>query len=416
MMQYFLFSVSVLHNSRWAEIVARMCRRLVNAAAHFVAPRLEAVLRDIATLPPDPPLPAEQALDDCLAAAIEWAPPEETCRAYAFLCALIQEIRIQRLSKPDVITTAQNQTKASHDQHLLYSHLSGWRLQCEGALVRVAPRVVTTQAFKDLPAELRKRLRELGCIIYGGQVLPFSSSPLQNRKNRSPFDVQNNKTNSTLGACSVDIDHVRASFVPYASRPTVANAPVEMLKSNNDLRDRKSRGMPPKIRTTKAQEERAKFNLSKNNQSQERVVSKTSTTRLLPYENTKPRYLEPRMCKDNDKKMSARKLAPRISSSESSRNSSPIQARNIRTSRIKSRQTSEAQAQTMSQDSLTTSSRPRTAEPSTDSLSESQNSNKYATYTKTKHTTKGSVECKYFTIKLKCLVEASTKHLFKLSK
>lgn len=377
----------MLQKSRWAETVARMCRRLVNAAAHFVAPRLEAVLRDIASLPPDPPLPAEQALDDCLAAAIEWAPPEETCRAYAFLSALIKEIRHQHFSKPDVITTAQNQTKASHDQHLLYSHLCGWRLQCEGALVRVAPRVVATQAFKDLPTDLRKRLRELGCIIYGGPVLPLSPSPLQNRKNH--------KTNSTLGTRNIDIDHVRASFVPYASRPTVPNAPMEILKSNNDLRDRKFRGMPPKIRTTKAQEERAKFNLSKN-QSQERIPSKASTTRLLPFENTKPRYLEPRMC--NDKKTSTRKLAARISSSESSRNSSPIQARNMRTSRIKGRQANEAQAQTMSQDSLATSSRPRTAEPSTDSLSESQNSNKFATYTKTKHTTKGSVECKYLTV------------------
>lgn len=391
--------MSVLQNSRWAETVARMCRRLVNAAAHFVAPRLEAVLRNIASMPPDPPLPAEQALDDCLAAAIEWAPPEETCRAYAFLSALILEIRHQHFSKPDVITNAQNQTKASHDQHLLYSHLTGWRLQCEGSLVTVAPRVVTTQAFRDLPADLRKRLRELGCIIYGGQVMPLSSSPLQNRKNRSPLLNQTPKVSSSLATRSSDIDHVRAAFVPYATKPTVPHAPVEMLKSNNDLRDKISRGVPPKIRTTKAQEERAKFNLSKNTLSQERQINKTTTARLLSFENTKPRYLEPRTCKENDKKITARKLAQRISSSESSRNSSPIQVRNMRTSRMKARQSKESQPQTMSQDSLATSSRPRTAEPSTDSLSESQKSNKYATYTKTKHTTKGSVECKYLPFK-----------------
>lgn len=369
----------------------------MNAAAHFAAPRLVAVFRGLAPLPPEAPHPAMQALDDCLAAAIEWAPPDEACRAYAFLSTLVKEIRNQHYSKPDLLTNA-NQNKLHNT--LLHTNAGSWRLQCEGALVRAAPRVVGTQAFKDLPPDLRKRLRELGCIMYGAQVISATSSPLQDRKTKSTYHKTYKVQNATATTRSLDIDHVRASFVPYSSKPAAPISSIDILKSNNDLRDRKGiRTVPPKVRTTKAQEERAKFNLIKNtNQPQDRSRSKTATARNVPFENTKPRYLEPRVAKENDKKLAVmKKPGPKmVSSSESSRNSSPIQARNLRTSRVKTRQVCESsKAQAMSQDSLATSSRPRTAEPSTDSLSESQNSNKYATYTKTKHTTKGSVECEY---------------------
>ncbi|XP_049884750.1 uncharacterized protein LOC126379847 isoform X2 [Pectinophora gossypiella] len=379
-----------LQNSRWAESVARMCRRLENAVAHFAALRLVGVLQALASLPPDPPRPAKRALDDCLSAAFEWAPPEETCRAYAFLSALPKQMRNQHYSKSDLITNG-NQNKTTY-QTLLYTHASTWRLQCEGALVRAAPRVVGTQAFKDLPADLRKRLRELGCIMYGAQALPVIVSPIQDRKSRSTYQ-QKGKVQNSSTTRSLDIDQVRASFVPYSSKPAVPIGAVDVVRSNNDLRVGKLRGNPPKIRTTKAQEERAKFNLAKNNQSQDRLNSKLASARM-PYEKTKPRYLESKPTKEHEKRsVGGKKLAPKIvSSSESSRNSSPIQARQLRASRAKSRQAAECRAQAMSQDSLATSSRPRTAEPSTDSLSESQTSNKYATYTKTKHTTKGSIE------------------------
>ncbi|KAJ2954333.1 hypothetical protein O0L34_g2591 [Tuta absoluta] len=383
-------TVASLQNSRWADSVARLCRRLVNAAAHHAAPRLLAVMHAMAPLAPDAPPPAKQALEDCLAAAIEWAPPDEACRAYAFLSTLVKEIRSQQYSKPDLISNGST-NKPSAQSSLLYLHACSWRLQCEGALVRAAPRVVGTQAFKDLPPDLRKRLRELGCIMYGAQPFPMTSTPIQDRRTRSSYTPKNKPPNQSV-AHSLDIDHVRASFVPYAPKPAVNLGSVEVLKSNNDIRDRRLKGAhPPKIRSTKAQEERARFNLSKNNQSQDRLSNRNSAR--ISYENTKPRYLEHKVTKEADKKAPlGKKMVPKmISSSESSRNSSPIQARNARTSRLKGRAGDEARAPTMSQDSLATGSRPRTAEPSTDSLSESQKSNKYATYTKTKHI-KGSVE------------------------
>lgn len=381
-------SVSSLQNSRWAEGVARMCRRLVNAAAHFAAPRLPAVL-ELISVAPEAPQTAKQALDDCLAAAIEWAPPDETCRAYAYLSNLVKQIRNQHLAKPDLISNG-NQIKVPETTNLLYIHASSWRLQCEVALVRAAPRVVGTQAFKDLPSDLRKRLRELGCIMYGPQAIPLTTSPLQDRKCKSTYHSKPTKIINPSATRSLDMEKVRNSFVPYKPKPITMTGSKDNIKSNSELRELKKQNKTtvPKVRTTKAQEERAKFNQSKTiTTSQERSVTKPATTRVHPFENTKPRYLQPRV-KDTEKKLPPKKLVNKIvSSSESSRNSSPIQARNLRPRVQPSDRTH------MSQDSLATSSRPRTAEPSTDSLSESQNSNKYATYTKTKHNKQGSVEC-----------------------
>lgn len=379
-----------------------MCRRLINAAAHFAAPRLVAVFQVITPFPPEAPHAAKQALDDCLAAAIEWAPPEEACRAYGFLSALIKELRNQHYSKPDLITNGTDNHKSFGSSNLLYSFAGSWRLQCEGALVRASPRVVTTQAFKDLPSDLRKRLRELGCIKYGAHGLPHTQTTLFQEKKSKHMNTnnKNNKASTTTTARSIDIAQVRASFVPYSPKPVKPLGSMDTLKSNNDLRDFKKQlppNYPPKVRTTKAQEERAKFNKTKNTKSQDRLNGKTTTARAPSYENTKPRYLEPK-CKE--KRTVVNKHLPKIeSSSESSRNSSPIRIRNLRSSpqkgRIDQRERSHLETQTMSQDSLATSSRPRTAEPSTDSLSESQTSNKYATYTKTRRT-KGFIERKRF--------------------
>lgn len=386
-----------LQNSRWAESVARMCRRLVNAAAHFAAPRLLAVLEMIPSAP-DAPQPANQALDDCLAAAIEWAPPDETCRAYAFLSDVVKEIRIQHLSKPDLITNGNQISKVPEMNSLLFTHASSWRLQCEGALVRAAPRVVGTQAFKDLPSDLRRRLRELGCIMYGPQAIPLTTSMPPDRKTRSAFHSKPNKIVNTSTTRSLDMEKVRNSFVPYKPKPVTIMGSKDKIASNSELQDTKKlcKATVPKVRTTKAQEERAKFNQSKSMTSQERVVTKKSgTARPHAFDNTKPRYLEPRLVKDKEKVTPKKIINKVISSTESSRNSSPVQCRNLRTSRMTAtRDCKRSKVHDMSMDSLATNSRPHTAEPSTDSLSESQNSNRYATYTKIKHTSKGSVECK----------------------
>lgn len=195
------------------------------------------------------------------------------------------------------------------------------------------------------------------------------------------------------------MEKVRNTFVPYKPKPVTVMGSKDKIASNSELHDTKKpcKAIVPKVRTTKAQEERAKFNQTKSLTSQDRLVTKRpGTARSHPFDNTKSRYLEPRLIKDKEKVAPKKIVNKVISSSESSRNSSPVQCRNLRTSRITANEECKrSKVHAMSQDSLATNSRPHTAEPSTDSLSESQNSNRYATYTKIKHTSKGSVECKY---------------------
>uniref|UniRef100_A0A2A4JFV1 BTB domain-containing protein n=1 Tax=Heliothis virescens TaxID=7102 RepID=A0A2A4JFV1_HELVI len=372
-----------LQNSRWAESVARLCRRLISAAAHFACNKLTAVFQAIPPLPSDSPHAAKQALEDFLASAIEWAGAEELCRAYGFLSTVVKEIRNSHYSKPDLISNGTDSRKNFGPNNPLYMYAGSWRMQCEGALVRAAPRVVTTQAFKNLPSELRKRLRELGCIKYGAHAMPLSSPTHHQEKNVKPIPAVPKKKPAPPKARMIDMAHVRALFVPYSPKPVIPGGSVDTLKSNNDLRDVKKPTHPPKVRTTKAQEERAKFNKSKTTTSQDRLNTKSSGVRPPSFDKTKARYLE---SKNNKERKVVNKHLPRIdSSSESSRNSSPVAARRARAARLGA----------MSQDSL--ASRPRTAEPSTDSLTESLTSNKhvtsnkYATYTKARRC-KGSSE------------------------
>lgn len=395
-----------------------MCHRLVRAASRFAAPVLTAVLREAATVPVALPPASLRAFDDCLRAAISHAPPDELCTSYVLVCGILRDIRNQQLARPDLLDNSKPSIKISAEDTLAFLRGESWKMQLEAAIMQAGPSVSRSQAFMDMPTDLIKRLNSMGLHIYSAQATPATPSPVRTRRTSSAPKKQQQPN-------KVNIDHMiggimKALFVPYSPKPTCARDPS---KSNNDLRDREGQKYNknnilkvkstcdvincyndlsdganrkskkiinvPKVKTTKAQEERAKFNKAKSAH-----VEKPATTKapLRLFENAKPRYLEPKLSKNTgDKVVATNKLVPKImSSSESSRMSSPVQ---IRAGRARP---APAGGHAASQDSLATGSRPRTAEPSTDSLSESQTSNKYdkyATYTKAKHS-KGSGECK----------------------
>ncbi|XP_053623957.1 uncharacterized protein LOC128682927 isoform X2 [Plodia interpunctella] len=366
-------------NIRGVDNVDALVRRLITAAAQFAAPRLEPVLRAMEPLLLDVPTSVLRALDEFVEATIHRAPIEALCRAYAYLESVVREIQIQHHSKPDLISNGyQNETFPGEETYV-HARANSWKIRCQYCLLDDALRLVNTQAFRDLPMELQQKLRKLGCVT--APMMQARRCPLRSSRPAAP----------ALNANQADIERMRASFVPYAPRPTSFDVQGP-LRNHHDHRDpRNKTNKIPKVKTTKAQEERARFNMAKNAKSQSQM---SSTKSIRMFENAKPRYLEPKVAKQPVKKMAAQgKLMPKMmSSSESSRNSSPIQARGARGARARSRPLDgRAHAQAMSQDSLATSSRPRTAEPSTDSLSESQNSNKYATFTKAKHS-KGNIE------------------------
>lgn len=293
-----------LHRCRWAEVIARLCRRLMSAAAQFASTQLATVLRFVSVSQRGAGGAGGAALDECLARAIQIASPEQLCRALLLL---------QPTSKPDLIESAPQTER-----------LASLRRRCEDALIRVAPHALISPGCKDLPQDIRRRLRD------AARRHPDHPSPNPPRRSaRSP---------------PPGIEKVRSSFVPYAQRPP-------QLKAD---RPRPVPANPPLVRSTKAQEERAKFNMSK---SQEKVNGKQKA-----FENAKPRYF--------DKNARTNAVAPvcrggrLMSSSESSRTSSPA---------------------------LRPRTRPRTADPrgsrevaapAPEPPVQVKSANKYATYTK----------------------------------
>lgn len=333
-------AVAALHRCRWAEVVARLCRRLTAAAAQFASTRLAGVLRAV-VVPRDGVAPAAtRALADCLSTAVDCASPNELCHALALLHALQEEAHDR--SKPDLIAES-----APHVEQLV-----ALRRRCEGALVRASSHALSAPAFKELPPELRRRLRDL-MRRYVDSAPNLFSSQLRGPRATS------RSTRADGGAEPPDIERVRASFVPYAQRPRSRQLSEPAAPPPPQ---RPTATMPPRVRTTKAQEERAKFNMTKSTvaKTQDKPNGKSLKGRVA-YGNAKPRYLEPRPCgKETVAGGGTRKpLCKLVSSSESSRNSSPVLARAV--------------------------PRPLTADHSADTLSDSLNANKYATYTKIKH-------------------------------
>lgn len=356
-----MFSVGTLGKSRWVDKVIKMCQRLLNSAAHFAGPKLVKVLELIATVHKNVDPHEKQTLNYCVTAAIQWSPPQETCRTYAFLSNYIKETRPQH-EKPDLISNVKQ--KSTDTNNFLYTNAPRWRLQCENALVRATPRVVNIQEYKDLPADLRSRLSELGCIVF--EVPPSSQSIPQEEMKPKAVTIRTNNPANLDVLRRVDVEYIRNYFIPYRLKPITINL---KLKSEHEKKS------PPLVRTTKAQDGRTKFNLSKANAE--------SLKPVLQSLSTKSAHLKPGDSKDAKSKISQKRLISKVVSSSEISRRSPLLMSNAKDSQIKP----------MSEHSLARSSRPRTAESATNSMSESQR-NKYDTYTKAKRALKGSADCK----------------------
>lgn len=332
---YFCISaVMDLPSVRWGEVVIRLCRRVVFAAAQIIAPNLVLVLERIGKLPSDLPPPAMDTLDECVAAAFEWASPEERCRVYGFLHKELRDTKHTRPAKPDLISNSDERKDEYFGQeNLLYAHAQSWICLVEFAISRVTPEVFITQAYRELPPELRRRIRDLGCIVCSRDPpIPRQSPSPQHRRSRSTQQTKCAKP-VTIGTITRTYDV--STFASYVEKPKEVVTNDVLL--NSALQDAKKiirNKVAPKVRTTKAQEERAKFNQSKTiTPSQERLNAKSQSK--APIDNAKPRYHDPKNTAENIKKLAnPKKVVNKFSSSESSRNSSPIHARNFRPTRI----------------------------------------------------------------------------------
>ncbi|KAL4717863.1 hypothetical protein ACJJTC_001012 [Scirpophaga incertulas] len=400
------FLVDSLGNAHWTEIVICLSKRLLHAVATHSAPKILSVLKQLETLPTDLPSVAVQEVKKCITMAIEISPLDECCRAYAYVSQVVKAI-CNRVPKPVLIRNGNTKMFENQD-NILHQYGVGWLATFESAIVRAAPRGSNSKAYLDLPADVRGRLRELADMMYGGSLpdsVPKGTSLSKKKAHgiQQPADCNNE---NDVAEVDLELEEMRSYFQPVYFDPLedtyIADEPpayVQPSKTIQELKDaflksmeklgKTTRNSPPVVKKTKAQEERAKYNMVKANQvlthprianTIEPGIAKSRNKVIKEYHKT-----------DNENKKHTAKIKM-ISSSESSPNSSPLHSRNIKTKRTKSKQLNENKQQALSQHSLASSPRPRIAEPSIQPLSESQTSNKYATYTKTKHTAAGHID------------------------
>lgn len=433
---------AALPNTRWADTVARACKRLITASAQFASSRLASVF---AAANNSPRLIFDGvggvAIDDCLVAAIERAGTDQLCQAYQFLTDLMNKSNTQKKSPSSVVPNnlglvymppekIMNRVQVGNSGKIeefkwCLKYVDKWRGKCEIALIRSAPRAAGVPVFKALDSTLQARLRHVWCLVYGSRFysnLPVSSTSVtqygqmqmqqltmskhaksdanliqnldKSLENNLAEALRSFDTSGVLGLNNSKQSSLRSTSFGTRVNGSVHQSTTKIPRAHSN---------PPLVRTTNAQQQRSKFNATITAHPSPNVAL---SSRPRKFENTRPRYLDP---KPNREKlvvptttMNSPVQKKKVSSSDSSRNSSPALARasQCRTSRAKTRElflntestnnrevceekNSQEASQSMSHDSLACSPNPGTMEMSIDSLSESQCC-KYGTYTKTK--------------------------------
>ncbi|XP_013137992.1 PREDICTED: uncharacterized protein LOC106102910 isoform X2 [Papilio polytes] len=314
-------TLCAMEGIKWAKNTEKHCHRVMETAIRYAAKNLEMLMKEMAPLSADAHNAAQEALEKCMKCAIERAPGEELCRTYILLGELIEE---------------QGDSGALYEQRseprsILYVYGYYWQDCCESALACASPRVARTQAYKDLPYELKRKLR----LLSPQDAL----SPMRNK------DVYTN------------VKSVRPQLaIPQAVTPlskVVPNKTTELKKSPTTCISA--------VRTTKAQEQRTKFNILKKKLTEERDNNNRGA---IPRQNFSPKRRSKSTEAKNaktDKKVPSQGTAAQMNSSG---NSSPNDS---------------AKEKLSSRSNVAGPSRPKTADPTPEAVNEN---NMYATYTK----------------------------------
>ncbi|XP_013162209.1 PREDICTED: uncharacterized protein LOC106113791 isoform X2 [Papilio xuthus] len=321
-------TMAALQSRKWTKNLERHCYRVMETAIRYAANNLEILMRELAPLSADAHSSAKRSLEKCMKSAIERAPGEELCRTYVLLGDLIEK---------------QGDSGALYEQRfeprtILYVYGNYWQHCCEIALAYASPRLTRTQAYKDLPYEVKRKLR-----LLSPQEALSPIGPVRNR------DIYSN---------------------PRSVRPQLAipqSTALSKLNANKTVETKKSPTTSTSaVRTTKAQEQRTKFNILKKKLTEERD---NNIRGAVPRQNLSPKRRSRSMEKNakTDKKVPSQGAAAQ---NNSSGNSSPNDS---------------SKGKWSSRSNVAGTSRPKTADPAPEPANDN---NMYATYTKSSRTKK----------------------------
>ncbi|XP_046414539.1 uncharacterized protein LOC124176835 isoform X1 [Neodiprion fabricii] len=297
--------LATLPNVRWAEPVFRLVSNLLETSVKFLSDNFSGLLGNekFQALGREFSWNISRLEDNILAAA-DRLPPEQACKSYAklhkmLLTAQSEDIPLERKWAQQFIEFLKK----------IHSHV-------EKCLVREAPRAARSTMWLKMDLELRRRIQELACLV----ILPHETSKRQSR--HSNFLKEPRATSSRTSASrSVELRKVKMVMSEHNDKTLKQVAPpapqtkkIPLSKPKTDPLDRK---LP-----------------------HEKLIASEISSRPRSWPNkieVKPRYLEPRnksVAKEvtpqaPPEKMIQHRRKNLISSSDSSRTSSPAMKRAV---------------------------------------------------------------------------------------
>ncbi|XP_043481128.1 uncharacterized protein LOC122510500 isoform X2 [Leptopilina heterotoma] len=326
--------LATLPNVRWAEPVFRLVSDLLDTSVKFLSDNFSGVLGSdsFQALGKDLTWNISRLEDNFLLAA-ERLPPEQACRSYS------------KLDKMLATSQADDLELRLKCGPLFIDFLKRIQSRVEKCLVREAARASRTATWLKMDLELRRRIQELACLV----ILPHEATKRQSRHSNFLKDMKIAPGKLSTNR-SLDIKKVKTAITEYNGKSVKSTTTIQQTKRvfNKPKTDPLERKM---------QEEKPPADNPLRPKSWPNKIE------------VKSRYLEPRnksatkgpaVPVSQEKVLTQRKKIM-ISSSDSSRTSSPAMKRAIEkkpVNKIKLQIKKDSKA--LSSDSLANSNAPRT--------------------------------------------------------
>ncbi|XP_008215443.1 uncharacterized protein LOC100123317 isoform X2 [Nasonia vitripennis] len=302
--------LTTLPNVRWAEPVFRLASNLLDASMKYLTDNFASVLGNESFQGLDRELTWNiSRLEDHLLAAAERLPPEQACKSYAKLDKMFNTKH----------TTDPQRMKTSSWSPLFMTLMTKIRAQVEKCLIRDAARAARTNAWLKMDLELRRHIQELACLV----ILP--NDPPNKRPSRHSNFLKEPKER-------------QEQKIPTSRTPPNRNLDLRRVKMAISEHNDRTLKQTPLLQTRKIMNKPKTDPLERKSQNEKLTSDTSSISRPKSWPNkmeVKSRYLEPRnrptskesVPTNQEKNLSQQRRKIMISSSDSSRTSSPAMKR-----------------------------------------------------------------------------------------
>ncbi|KAL0279976.1 UNVERIFIED_CONTAM: hypothetical protein PYX00_001413 [Menopon gallinae] len=302
-----------LPNVRWSETISRLVTKLHDAAVKYIADHFSSILTSDNFLA----LGKEAGwsvgrLEDSLMKATKCLPPEQACWSHA---------RLHR-----ILTVAKGPDPPSEmDWNGNFIDL----LQCisghvENSLIKQAPRAAKSKAWRQMEPELRSKIQERACLVLPDDT---QSPKLKRTSSVKRESRQNNISSSAARTNSrnLEIRNMKIAMTQQANR-TASLGRLQHSEQRSTSKEPRSLKPVPASTTVRKVE-------SVTGSAKKTVAGVPETKKVTPsrFMDVKSRYLEPKspqrtVTEKPTNVANLRRSTRPLSSSDSSRNCSPLNA------------------------------------------------------------------------------------------